>query len=125
MVTPADALEWAKLGLTLGQWGIGLIIELANASRRSAVDVKRAEERIPDPLRSIASLAAQRLVAQREIAITLNLDAPAQIAATAEALRSIGWDQPERWARALFGQEFPPRVEIPTNPFAGAEPAGD
>lgn len=120
MVTPADALEWAKLGLTLGQWGIGLIIELANASKRGAEAVKRFTEVVPDPLKSLAALAAQRLIAQREIAVMLNLDAPAQIETMAAALRSIGWADSEQWARAMLGQGLPPKVEIPSNPFAEA-----
>lgn len=116
-MTPAEALEWAKLGLTVGQWLLGMILRLADAG--SAEDAKRASDVIPSPLKSMAALAADRIKAQREIAAAvfpITVD-HADVLETARRLEAMDWPDADRWARALYGLEEPPIVSIPANPF--------
>lgn len=114
-MTASEAMEWAKLGITVGQWILGLILRLAEAE--SEEDVRRVQDVIPTPLRSTVALAAERLQAQRELAVMLGLDTDAEIRETTEALTEIDWPDAGLWARALHGRGPVPVVEIPTNPF--------
>lgn len=122
-MTAGEALQWADFGIRVGQWVLSVIIQLANESKDP---VPRVSDILPSKSASSLALAAERLKAQRELAIVTGLDTDKEVASVAASLAAIGWADPERWARALYGLESPPRIElpaslvVPSNPFAAA-----